>query len=146
MPRQPVEEGFTLIEVLITIVIMSIGVTALLTGLLTASRSSASTRGFADSRQVLLSTAERIGAASYAPCSGSAAGGAYAAARAAVTLPANGATNVATGVDVARIDYWDGSAFTSSCTYDNDSTSQGRMQRLTLVVGSESVVFVKRAP
>ena len=146
MHRNHRDQGFTLIEVLITIVLMAIGVTALLTGLLTASRSSASSRGFADARQVLLSTAERIGVATYAPCSGIAAGGAYAAARSAVTLPSNGGGNPATGVDVTRIDYWDGSVFGSSCTFDSDSASKGRMQRISLLVGSESVVFVKRAP
>lgn len=144
------DEGFSLVEVLITIVLMAIGVTALLTGMVTASRGASDNRSTADARQALLSTAEQVLRAPYEACSGAAEGAEpYASARASVEVANDDGANQGVGVadDDVTIEYWDGNAFGAPCgAYDADATNVSRMQRLTFQAGAESLVVVKRAP
>lgn len=147
MNRRHADGGFTLIEVLITTVILSIGVTAVLTGMFAATKAAGADRVFADDRAVLLATAEGILAAPYIACAGTAAGGAYAAERAAVEVPATSGADLATRAVIGQIDYWDGvTSYSSSCAYDNAFGAKSRSQRIKLVAGTESLFLVKRAP
>lgn len=138
--------GFSLVEVLVSIVLLGIGVTAVMTGMITASRGSGDTRGLVDQRQVLLSAADRLLAAGYAPCAGADPAGPYAGTLATVVLPNSNGANVSANVQVFRVDYWDGTdRFVTSCTYDSTAGARSRMQRLTLRTDSDSLVIVKRA-
>lgn len=157
------DEGFSLVEVLLTLALMGIGVVALLTGMVTASVGSADSATTVDERQVLLSTAERILSAPYVGCAGGTNGSApapatYQAARTDVLLPTTAGAAPAQPASITRIAYWNGRTYVSgqyddfvdpavkrnACFYDSDAAVPSHMQRITLTVGKETLVFVKR--
>jgi type II secretory pathway pseudopilin PulG len=134
------ETGETLIELLVSVVIMGTAVVVLLGGLATSIRLSvihreqavagAQVRAFAEA----VETAVAASPSAYVACAGTAAyGGVY--------TPLTGYTS-----QVTEVRYWSGSAFDASCTTDSG------VQRVTLSVHSadamvdESLVIVIRKP
>jgi prepilin-type N-terminal cleavage/methylation domain-containing protein len=168
LPRTD-QHGETLLEVLITVMVVGVGVTGLLFGLLSAASGSGASQSYADVRQGLAAAAERVQAAHYQPGGGTglancsvAPTSAYTAALAAITPAKNGdGSDAASKPTVARIDFWTGSTFLAGSTVitdptDNSGTVPGcfydrapgssHMQRITLQSGSEKLTFVKREP
>lgn len=170
--RSPHLDGFTLIEVLITVVIVGIGVAGLMAGILTAASGAGASQKYADQRQQLAAAAERIQAAAYQPASSSGCDtlpmNAYTAAIGSVTAPTNssGTANTAPKPTIKGIWYWNGATFIDGahtyadptdpsvppaqvpgCFYDyHPGTSH--MQRITLMNpgDTEELTFVKRQP
>lgn len=145
------DQGFTLIEVLLTIILMGIGVTALLTGLTTAAKSTRGNQDLADTRSLVYAAAEAVTAATYQGCAGSGTpSNAYAAAITGVVPPqSKTGTDKAVLATVERVFWWTGTAFseaTTDCTYDNASSSLSRLQRITVSAGPDSLTFIKRGP
>lgn len=138
--------GFSLLEVLMTVVLLGIGITALLGGLGTAATSARGAQSHADYRALLYSTAEAIAAAVYSPCAGvGLPDTAYTAAR-AIAVPTTG-SDAAERPAVTAIDYWDGTRFVTPCTsssYDRAAAVGSQMQRLTLHVSGEYLTIIKR--
>lgn len=145
------DSGMTLIEVLIAVVILGLGAVVLMTGLMTASAGSGSTRDHADSRALLASVAEELDAAEYTGCADPLSlPSAYASALAAATRPgtmAGDATGAAEPVTVVDVDVWSGSTFversdTAACAYDQ-GTGASRMQRIVLRHAADSLTVIK---
>jgi prepilin-type N-terminal cleavage/methylation domain-containing protein len=146
------DRGETLIEVLITVVLMGIGVAGVLFGLTAGVRGSRSTQVTADGRAALVAAVEQLQATSYVPCAGVTG---YNPALGVVILPQNtGGSNVAPAVTVTAISYWTTDPATNlqgfsgtDCSYDNTASASSRMQRITLMAASdEKLTIVKRAP
>ena len=142
--------GETLLEVLITLMLVGIGVAGVLAALMTGLQGSRSTQATTDSRALLVAAAEQLQAAPYVGCAGPTG---YAAALAsAFTSKAADGTNVSViTVKLSAIDFWGANAagslaFSSDCAYDNIAGAQGRLQRITLQTTSdESLTIVKKA-
>lgn len=147
------DSGFTLIEILITLVIMGVAVSAILAGLGIATRSSGATRDVADASALLTATAEQIEGATYTTCPTSLAT-AYQSARAVAAASApSGAGSTAVAATVVNLSLWDGDSFEpvtgAACTFDQSSAAPGagnRMQRITLAHGDDRLTFIKRGP
>lgn len=144
------DEGFTLVEVLVTLVLVGIGVSGVLAALMTGVRGSKATAGMADARALLNAAAEQVQAAPYAPCAGT---GGYASALTSASKASNSdGSNVASQTLSVSIAYWSVSSAgvpgfsTSDCSYDSSGAS-GRLQRITLTSQTdEQLTIVKRAP
>lgn len=158
--------GFTLIEVLITIMVISIGVVGLIFGLMTAASGSSAGQKYADTREVLAAAAERVQAADYQPDSATLANGdcdpnqvtaqnAYTAAISGVVPAQNtDGSNAGTRPVVAQVAFWNGSTFLTAsqtyanpdttstltpvhgCYFDSQTTGVSHMQRITLQLGN----------
>ena len=163
----PSDEGFTLIEILVTLVIMGISISAIMAGLFVATRGSGDTRTAADASAILTATAEQIERAPYEPCPTSTTT-AYATPRAAAAPPAD-PVSTASPASVANLSVWDGDSFVApvptvaptaspqACTVESltwvptasPTPSIGgatKMQRITLQHGDDSLTFIKRGP
>lgn len=132
------EAGDSLVELLVTMVVLGIATTGVTGALSAVGRGSAMHRQQILAQNVLRSWAEQVSAAPYADC---ATAGSVAAPAAA--MPSGFAASV-TGVQ-----YWNGTAFAGSCTADTG------VQRITLRVTapnglspavSQSVAVVVRKP
>ena len=151
--RRRTDAGETLVEVLITLVLVGIGVSAVLTALMTGIRGSRSTQSTTDARAVLVAAAEQVEAATYVPCAGLTG---YNASLASPAAPRNNdGTNVsASSVSVSAISYWSTTAggaqgfSATDCSYENTAGAISRLQRLTLQSSSsdEMLTIIKRAP
>jgi len=161
------DSGETLIEVLVTVLVMGLGITGIIFGILTAASGSTAGQAYADTREELSAAAARIQAAIYQPASASGACdtfpmSAYTAALSGITAPQRSSGgNVAVKPTVVRIAYWNGSAFLSGsatylnpdgsgtqvpgCFYDS-SPGSSHMQRITLKQGVDQITIVKRQP
>jgi Tfp pilus assembly protein PilV len=158
--------GETLLEVLITVMVVGVGVVGVLFGILAAASGSTASQSYADVRETLAAASARIQAAAYQPASASgscdtAPASAYTAALSGITAPKNiDGSNAAAKPTVLRIDYWTGSGFLSGsstyldpdgsgtvpgCFYDRNSGAS-HMQRITLQRGTEKLTIVKRQP
>ena len=134
------ERGDTLVEVLMTIVILAVAFVGILSGLATAIRLSGIHRGQANADVVLTSAAESVKNQTYIPCpaviltSYSPTSG--------VTLPTGWA---ASNVTVTSVQKWNGTSFQASCP----STDQG-LELVTITAttpdgkSSETVDVIKR--
>lgn len=146
------DEGFTLIEILVTLVIIGISVSAVLAGLRVASLGSGDTRAAADASAVLTATAEQIEQAAYEPCP-TVLNSAYSSARIAAAPPSDTAST-AVAATVVDLSVWNGTSFVqpttgTSCIVEDyastDLRAANRMQRLTLGHGDDRLTFIKRA-
>lgn len=146
------DDGETLIEILVTLMLVGIGVAAVLGALMTGFRGSRSTQLTADGRATLVAAAEQIQAADYVPCAGL---NGYNNAIAVAVAPKNSdGTNVSTTtVTVRKIAYWTGaqgfadSTVVAACAYENTAGAVSRLQRITLQASSdENLTIVKKAP
>lgn len=106
-PRRPRDAGETLIEILVTIVILGIATAGLSGALLATVNASDLQRQQVLARHALRSWAEQIGTGPYTAC---AAASSFAAPSPA--LPSG------LGYAVTRVSYWNGTAFAASCTAD----------------------------
>lgn len=140
-PRAAVEEGFTLVECVISIAILGIAFAALLGGMATSATTSDFHRKEATANTLLVSSAEAVKDEIRNPfrnanCSTSAAYNPYTG----ITLPTPSWT-----ITSAPVQYWNGTAFGATCF------PAYRLQLVTLSVHSpdgravETVGVVKRA-
>jgi prepilin-type N-terminal cleavage/methylation domain-containing protein len=144
------EDGFSLAELLVTIVLVSVTFVAILTGLITTIRVSASHRTQATTDAVVRSAAEWVKDIQQNPyrttCNGPA------------MYSLNGlAMPTGYSATIARVEYWDGAAPATTGTYNLafQSTCPGSvdkgLQRITIVATSsdgqatETVQVLKRA-
>jgi|SRR3954452_9113832 prepilin-type N-terminal cleavage/methylation domain-containing protein len=152
LPHLHREDGFSLAELLITIVLVSVTFVAILTGLMTTIRVSAAHRTQATTDAVARSAAEWVKDSQRNPyrtaCSGT---GMYTTAGLAIPTGYSAA--------ITRVEYWDGSAPAASGTYDLSSHIQSScpggsdkgLQRITIVASSsngqatETIQILKRA-
>lgn len=147
---RPADAGETLVEILVTVVIIGLALAAIMTGLLTATRGSGVTQGAADSSTLLTAAAERIEAATYVGCPTPAT--AYATARSLVATIGSG-NAAAAPVTVKNVSIWDGDSFNATsdataCTFDQSTAAPAagdRMQRITLAQGDATLTFIKRS-
>ncbi|MFN8028521.1 MAG: type II secretion system protein [Acidimicrobiia bacterium] len=133
------ERGETLVELLVTVVIMGSAIVALVAGVATAVASSDTHRQDSTAEGVIRSYAERVQAATYTDCATTYAPG--------YTVPASSGTWT---MEITSIRYLqaDGSSFASTCPPDLGA------QQITLHVVSphtkngadETLVIVKRDP
>jgi len=126
MLRTSDDVGETLVEVLVTLVILSIAAVAILTGVQTAVRASDITRKEATSGTYVHGYAEAIenfvsSSGHYVDCAGISA---YGASTVGYAVPSGYSAAVTT------VQYWSGSAWTSPCGSDQGA------QQLTLTVSS----------
>lgn len=136
------ERGDTLVEVIMTVVIVGIAFTGILAGLGTAINLSGTHRGQANADVVLVSAADSVKAQGYVPCPGVTASTYYSPMLEGVTLPSGwSASNLA----ITAVKGWNGSAFVSC------PSSDGGLQRVTITATTpdnrsiETVDVVKRS-
>ena len=142
MSHRPLQgdDGVTLVELLVAIVILGIAFTALLGGMATGVIGSRHHRSQSSANTILVSAAEKVKAAAYVAC---AVHTDYdpAAALAEVTGDFGPA-------DVTAVQYWDGAAdaFGATCPAGGDQ----KLQQVTVSVANgdttETLSFVKRNP
>ena len=149
-PRLDSDDGFSLAELLITIVLVSVTFVAILTGLMTAIRVSASHRSQTTTDAVVRSAAEWVKDISHNPyrttCNGA---GMYSL---------NGlATPTGYTTKINKVEYWTGTAPAATGTYNlafqSNCPAAGDkgLQRITIVATSpdgqatETVQVIKRA-
>lgn len=127
------EDGATLVEILVAVVIMGVAFAAIIGGVTTSIMASDMHRKEATAETVLRSYAEAVKAAAYVTCAAS-----YSP---AFTPPAGYTASV------TKVEYWNGSNdFDATCTLDRG------LQRLTLAAdasdgkASETLQVVKRTP
>ncbi|MDX6200220.1 MAG: hypothetical protein QOJ79_3371 [Actinomycetota bacterium] len=134
------DRGETLIEILISLVIMGLAMTALLTGLAAASRTAGLHRDEADANTYVVQLAEQLKAVTYdTTC-------------AASPYSLTGVVPGAWPAPTATVKYWDAAAgtFTGSCLDGNTAlASYRKMQQVTIKVTApsgifDSIVLVKR--
>ena len=144
------EDGFSLAELLITIVLISVTFVAILTGLMMTIRVSAAHRTQATTDAVARSAAEWVKDSSHNPyrttCNG-------------ITMYTTAGLAIPTGYSAAitRVEYWDGAAPAATGTYNvafqNGCPAGGDkgLQRITIVAtasngqATETVQVLKRA-
>ncbi len=152
------DDGFTLIEVLMAVAIMSVCMVGVLSAMGTATKGAAVHRREADGQAVLVSAVEKILRSNTAyDTSCSTALPSYATALAAVPLPPEWSDQgwtaaQAFSIPASSVKWWNGTAFTTTCN-DNQSTDAAgllHMQQFTVQVTSpgasdvEAVTVVKR--
>jgi type II secretory pathway pseudopilin PulG len=152
------EDGFTLVEVVLAVAILTLAVVAIAAGMGTSIIASDHHRRQVDANAVLIRAAEKVKSpsTSYADCPPTPADktGYEIAARNISDPPAG--WNLATAISVTSIQYWDGFAFTATCS-ENPQNPLLALQLITLEVRSpagaqeragqpatENVSFVKR--
>jgi Tfp pilus assembly protein PilV len=132
------DAGESLVELLVTVVVLGIAGAGIAAALLTADSAAGQHRQQAAAQNLLRTWAEQVAAGPYTDCATAARIAAPAAA-----LPAG------TTATVASVQYWNGTAFTSTCGTDSG------IQRVTLRVTStasrtpavtEDVAVVLRKP
>lgn len=144
MGKPSQDGGFSLIEVLIAVMILGLGFTALLGAMGVAFSGANSFRKAADSGTVAISAAERIKDAAYINCATAAS---YVTTARAVTLP-SGWTAAAVSVD--SVLYWNGTAFSAANSCGDASSSYLKLQLVTVSATSpdtrakEVITVVKR--
>lgn len=128
------DRGDSLIEILITVVIMGIAFTAILGGFGTSIKASGFHEDLADSQAAVRNAAEQLKASTYTPCAGVGIVSNY-----APTVPAN------FHIDISTPQIWDNSssAFVTA-TAVNCVTSQ--LQRITIAVCRASTVVAGVCP
>ena len=145
------EDGFSLAELLITIVLVSVTFVAILTGLMMTIRVSAAHRTQATTDAVARSAAEWVKDSSHNPyrttCNG-------------ITMYTTAGLAIPTGYSAAitRVEYWDGAAPAATGTYNVAFLQNGcpaggdkGLQRITIVAtasngqATETVQVLKRA-
>jgi len=111
--RRHASQGFTLVELLVTITIMATAMIAIFVGLSSLIRATIVQRSNANIDVVVRAYSEQIASTSYVPC---------AAAYSSVTLPSGYST-----VGPPVVNYWNGdnpATFGSSCTVPTDTGLQ----------------------
>jgi prepilin-type N-terminal cleavage/methylation domain-containing protein len=151
-PHVHSEDGFSLAELLVTIVLVSVTFVAILTGLMTTIRVSTAHRTQATTDAVVRSAAEWVKDASQNPYRSTCNGPSM------YTL--NGlAMPTGYSVSITRVEYWDGVAPDATGTYNLSSHIQAAcpaggdkgLQRITIVAtasngqATETVQIMKRA-
>jgi prepilin-type N-terminal cleavage/methylation domain-containing protein len=159
------QAGFSLIEVLLSVVILGLAIVAMIGSMGTGMIASRTHRNQADASTVLVRAGERLKSNSttpYAPCGTPAS---YTASVTGVTpLPSNWTSGTISipatyvdelGVTRTGVQYWDGTGFQDTC-YDNQLDSSGnvtgilRLQQVRITVTSpdgktsQSLSFLKR--
>lgn len=128
------DRGDSLIEILITIVIMGIAFTAILGGFGTSIKASGLHEDLADSQAAVRNAAEQLKASAYVPCAGVGVTPNYSA-----TVPAN------FHIDIAAPMIWDNSASTFvAASAANCATAQ--LQRVSVSVCRASAVVAGACP
>lgn len=132
------DAGESLIELLVTMVVLGIATAGIAAALLTADSASGQQRRQAQAQNALRSWAEQVAAGTYTDC---ATAGSFAA---PTTAPPAGVTAA-----VAAVEYWNGTAFAASC--GTDTGIQRVTLRVTATAGraptvSEDVAVVLRKP
>jgi len=126
MKADPHDRGETLIELLVTVIIMGVAVVALVGGIATSIRMSDIHRKEARAGAYVRAFGEAIAATTYTDCAGA---GTYSAA-----YPAHPDGDTAYTATVTAVRYWNGSAFGTACATDTGiqkvslkvSTSDGK--------------------
>jgi Tfp pilus assembly protein PilV len=140
------DAGETLIEIMISVVILATVMVAVLGGMGSTHAAGGTHRRQAEATALLLASAERLKSPAevdYVTCATSATP-TYATAAAASSLPA-GSVVSGSAVSITSVTYWNGSTFTSTC---NDATPRLRLQQITLTASaskvSETITIIKR--
>jgi len=150
--------GFSLIEVLIAVVILGLGVTALLGAFGVAYSGSHSFRNQSDAKTVAISAAERVQSIAYVDCA-TAADYLSTARLVGSEYPSDWGTQAEAQarITVRAVRYWDGARFAENATYSR-STCQAntstylKLQQIVIAATSpgdratEIIAVVKRGP
>lgn len=134
------EDGFTLVEQLVTVVLLGLGASAVAAAILVMVGVSSRHRDLSEAAATVASAAELVASADTAwePC---ATPGAYAAALAAAPRPASAPAPVVTAVR-----YWDGRGFAAGCQEAAGFTTQLLTVQVTNGAAHEEVDIVKHKP
>jgi prepilin-type N-terminal cleavage/methylation domain-containing protein len=152
------DEGFSLIEVLVAVVILGLAFVALLTAMQISILGTDAHRKQSDAGTVLLSAADLVKAATYQPnCVGSSANGAvqssYTTAARVASVPSDWTSQSWTStnaISVTGVQYWTGTGWSGSPTCPTDADGILEQQLVTVVVTSprskaiETVQVLKR--
>ena len=151
-PHVHSEDGFSIAELLVTIVLVSVTFVAILTGLMTTLRVSTTHRTQATTDAVVRSAAEWVKDVSHNPYRSTCNGPSM--------YTMNGlAMPTGYSVSITRVEYWDGAAPAATGTYNLSSHIQSTcpaggdkgLQRITIVAtasngqATETVQILKRA-
>jgi Tfp pilus assembly protein PilV len=141
------EAGETLIEIMISVVILATVMVAVLGGMGSTHAAGGTHRRQAEAMALLLASAERVKSAAevdYVNCA-TPSTATYLSAAQGSSLP-SGSVVSGNAVTITSIAYWNGSAFTSTCS-DVD-TPRLRLQQITLTANaakvSEEITIIKR--
>jgi prepilin-type N-terminal cleavage/methylation domain-containing protein len=150
------DDGVTLIEVLMAIVIMGIAFVALLLGIQNGIVSADAHRKQADTNTVLINAAEKLKNDSvlYQSCATPANAGGIVyrdAARTAAPVP-SGWPNTNTGVTISSIQYWNGLSFGATCNDVSSGVVHVQLIQLQVVspgtvnTVTQNMTIIKRDP
>jgi prepilin-type N-terminal cleavage/methylation domain-containing protein len=148
------DEGFTLIEVIISVAILGIGFTALLGTLGVAFSGSHSFRDESDAKTVVISAAERVKSVVYVPCA-VAADYLTTARLVGNEYPSNWGTQAAAQnqISVREVRYWNGTTFVTDRAFCLANTSRYLQLEQVIVTATspgnraiEVIAVVKRGP
>lgn len=154
--RHPLEAGFTLIEVLVSVAILGLGFTVLLGTLGVAFSGSHSFRDQSDAKTVVISAAERVKGVSYVPCA-LAADYLTTARLVGSEYPSSWGTQAAaqSQISVTNVRYWNGTTFIDDRDFCLNPANSSRYLQLEQVIvtatspgnrATEYVAVVKRGP
>lgn len=141
------EDGFTLVEVLVTVVLLGVGVLAVLGAILTVVSTSARHRDLSDAAAVLAASGERLGS-SDTPLLACQPGLLDPASYATYAQPP--AAQVSSGhvppsavVVVESVRFWNGADFVAECQEGNGFRAQKLTVRVTTGAADETLEVVK---
>lgn len=132
----PADEGFSLVEVLISIAIMGLAVTAVLGAFATQVAGGRAHRDQSNASTVVTTVAEAVKAATYnATCDAVASQAAYRAAAQSIALPSDWVAkgwSTTNAVEVSQPRYWTGTGFGATCN-DTSAVDTARLFRVQQV-------------